>query len=244
MPTDFATALSASADLLVLADSSFPSGSHGHSTGLEYAIQSGSVTDAARLLEWGETTIRHALLPCDGRALVRAWMLTSTVGKADSFEVLRGLNEELAAFRPGMVQREGSAQVGRSFCRSCIDAWDARIFGSVDAEAFLSETRLNADFVQYPLAWGMVSSGLGIPLRESLLAYSVSAVRQMVQVAVRIMNCGQREALAIQAQLVRFLETEITDPVAELHKRIESAAFCYDSAGLGHESLQRRYFRT
>lgn len=223
--------------LLVLADSAFPSGSHGHSNGLEFAIQSGWVQDAVGLEQWGQTALLHSLLHCDGRALLRC------TRELDGEQLLQ-LNNQLAAMRPGALQRQASAQVGRSFLRSSLAAWGSVIGGNLVPDFLNQEMKHSIDFIQYPLAWGLVCSALEISAIEALKAFLVSAVRQMLQVAVRIMNIGQHEALAVQARLGNYIETLRIDCQIEAMARLESAAFRYDMAGLGHESLERRYFRS
>ena len=229
-------------NLLILADSAFPSGSHGHSSGLEFAIQQQWVGDAASLEQWGRTVLRFSLLPSDGRALIQTWFLLQA--SPDREAGIIGLNRDLAALRPGKLQREASAQVGRSFLRSSLDAWGDKIDGGL-ATGFLSNAmRQSADFIQYPLAWAIVCSGLAIPIADSLGAYLTASVRQMLQVAVRIMNIGQREALAVQSRLAKYIEALAVDITAEAQRPLASSAFRFDMAGLGHESLERRYFRS
>jgi len=230
------------AELMMLADSAFPSGAHGHSQGLEYAIQRGWVTDAYSLEAWGRDAIVFGIAICDGRALIQASQINprSTEGRAGLF----ALNAELSALRPGQLQRQAMAQMGRSFLRSARDAWPQKLADFLPPDFLNNQVGPASDFVQYPLAWALVCRALEINIQTAWLAYLIAATRQMVQVALRIMNFGQREALSVQAKLTSLIQGLPFNLERELGARLESAAFRLDMAGLGHGSLDRHYFRS
>ena len=70
-----ATGERALARLLLLADSAFPTGAFAHSWGLEWAVRSGWVTDAASLAAWIRDALRFGVAPLEGRAVARARQL-------------------------------------------------------------------------------------------------------------------------------------------------------------------------
>ena len=70
-----ATGERALARLLLLADSAFPTGAFAHSWGLEWAVRSGWVTDAAALAAWIRDALRFGVAPLEGRAVARARQL-------------------------------------------------------------------------------------------------------------------------------------------------------------------------
>ena len=70
-----ATGERALARLLLLADSAFPTGAFAHSWGLEWAVRSGWVTDAASLAAWIREALQFGVAPLEGRAVARARQL-------------------------------------------------------------------------------------------------------------------------------------------------------------------------
>ena len=70
-----ATGGQALARLLLLADSAFPTGAFAHSWGLEWAVRSGWVTDAASLAAWIREALQFGVAPLEGRAVARARQL-------------------------------------------------------------------------------------------------------------------------------------------------------------------------
>lgn len=212
-------------DVLNLSDPGFPTGAHGHSAGLEYAIQEGWVVDGPSLRAWCQRALVGSVMTLDLRAAIKAWYGNSWVE----------LNRELASFRTSRVQREASAQVGRSFLRSVAGCYGDRIGelpGSDDPDA-----------VQFSVAWGTVFRLLDLPVKSMAQTFLFGVLRQWTQVAVRIVPLGQKEAFAVQTDLLAALEVVSTGPeVARLP--LESGAFGLEIAGLGMENLQRKYFRS
>lgn len=212
-------------DVLNLSDAGFPTGAHGHSGGLEYAIQAGWVFDAATLAGWCQRSLETSVRTLDLRAAVKAWYGVPW----------QGLNGEVAAFRTSRVQREASAQVGRSFLRSVVSCYGERASGLPEAE--------DPDAVQFPVAWGLAFRALELPVEAMAQTLLFGVLRQWTQVAVRIVPLGQKEAFAVQTAVLSGLVAPPTGPEA-VALPLESGAFGLELAGLGMETLERKYFRS
>jgi urease accessory protein len=212
-------------DVLNLADAGFPTGAHGHSGGLEYAIQAGWVYDGATLDGWCRRSLDASVWTLDLRAAVKAWHGVPW----------RELNADLASFRTSRVQREASAQVGRSFLRSVASCYGDRAAPLPEAD--------DPDAVQFPVAWGAVFRLLGLPVEAMAQTLVFGVVRQWTQVAVRIVPLGQKEAFAVQTALLAGVPPPPTGPETVLLP-LESRAFGLELAGLGMETLERKYFRS
>lgn len=217
-------------DVLNLADGSFPTGAHGHSGGLEYAIQAGWVGDRASFAAWCRRALETAVFTLDLRAAVKAWHAGS---REDASAVWAELNADVAAFRTSRVQREASAQVGRSFLRSVVSC-----YGPLELPAVESP-----DDVQFPVAWGAAFHALSLPVRAMAEALVFGSVRQWTQVAMRIVPLGQRDAFAAQTEVlaeILALETEPEDALRPLASWVPGM----ELAALGMDNLERKYFRS
>lgn len=236
-------------NLLNLSDSGFPTGSFGHSGGLEYAIQAGWVTDGDSLADWARGVLAGSFLPLDVRAAAKAWS-----GSRLTAGEWQALNAEVAAFRSSQVQRRASAQVGRSFLRSVTAFYPGL---KVPCLAVQDAPAVPEDAVQFPLAWGSVCRALDIGLEAMAEALVFSALRQMTMVAIRVVPMGQNEAFSVQTHLLAELKPGhafggghagpgglTLDWAAEARKPLESFAPALDLAGLGMDNLTSKYFRS
>jgi len=212
-------------DVLNLSDAGFPTGAHGHSGGLEYAIQAGWVSDGSSFGAWCKKALLGSVVTLDLRAAVKAWYGVDW----------EDLNAELASFRTSRVQRESSAQVGRSFLRSVVGCYGDRAGDLPGAD--------DPNAVQFPVAWGTVFRALDLPVKSMAQTFLFGVLRQWTQVAVRIVPLGQKEAFAVQTNLLAGLELPPMGPEV-VDFPLESGAFGLELAGLGMENLQRKYFRS
>ena len=217
-------------DVLNLADGAFPTGAHGHSGGLEYAIQAGWVDDRVSFSAWCRRGLASAVFPLDVRAAVKAWHAGA---RPDAAARWAELSAEVAAFRTSRTQREASAQVGRSFLRSVASCYG--ILPLPEAE--------NADDTQFPVAWGAAFRVLDLPVEAMAETLVFGAVRQWTQVAMRIVPLGQRDAFAAQTAVLASLPVIETGPDEAL-RPLTNWSPGMELAGLGMDNLERKYFRS
>jgi len=216
------TAADPAFDVWNLSDAGFPTGAHGHSGGLEYAVQAGWVGDRSSFEAWCRRSL-GSLVTLDLRAALRAWY-------GGPWEEI---DDELASFRTSRVQREASAQVGRSFLRTAADCYPGGEFPEVTS----------SDQIQFPVAWGAVFRALGLPAADMARTLVFGAARQWTQVAVRIVPLGQKDAFPALTAVLHGLPALETGP-EEGAKPLESLALGMELAGLGMGNLERKYFRS
>lgn len=212
-------------DVLNLADAGFPTGAHGHSAGLEYAIQAGWVADRPTWESWAERAIRLSFIPLDLRASLKVWYGDPWVE----------VDAELASFRSSRVQREASAQVGRSFLRSVSQCYGNRV-----AALPLS---WEPGQIQFPIAWALAFRELGLSAEALAETLVFGCLRQWTQVAIRILPLGQKDAFAGLTALLERLPPLVTSQ-DEARRPLESLAPGLELAGLGMGNLERKYFRS
>ena len=238
-PLDEGTRDGVRARLLLLADSSFPTGAFAHSWGLEWAVRAGWVTDAASLLTWTRDALRFGVAPLAGRAVAHAVAVTDAESAARK---LVRLSDEVASFQPSREARAAGGQLGRSLLRTAADALPALR----DHPGSAAVTRASAgrdDRLQHPVAWGYVGGALGIDVDELVQVFLLGTVRQWSHVAMRTVPVGQSDAVAVVGALLEEV-TGLARRIARRPRPLASATPGWDAAVLGHGELQARYFRS
>jgi len=187
------------------------------------------VGDRSSFTAWARGALAGSFLPLDVRAAVRTWHLISTDPAA-----WKSVGAELASFRTSQVQREASAQVGRSFLRSATACYPDR------SDRF---PRAEGVEVQFPVVWAAVFRVLDLGVDDMAQTLVFGCLRQWVQVAVRIVPLGQSEAFPALTELLADLGPLATGP-DEAQRPLESLAPGLELAGLGMDRLERKYFRS
>ena len=218
--------------LLAWLSPAFPVGSFAYSHGIEWAFESGDVTDAKSTQAWIGDLIECGGPWSDAVLLAGAHRAAST----KEFESLRSLAEFAAALAPSKERRLETMAQGEAFMNTVSAAWPnkplEKIIGTIGKE------------VAYPVAVGVASAAYEIPLRATLESYLLAVVSNFVSAAVRLIPLGQTDGTRIVAAL--------TPRVREIAARAEKstlddvggAAIRSDIASMKHETQYTRLFRS
>jgi len=163
----------AATNLLLLADSRLPAGSHAHSGGLEAAVAAERVTDAATL----DAFLRGRLATAG--LVAAAFAAAATRSTVD-------LDEEFDARTPSPVLREVSRRQGRALLRAGRAMWT------------LPATRPDP---HHPVALGIVAAAAGLTPLDAALAAAYAAVTGPAGAAVRLLGLDPYEVQALLAAL-------------------------------------------
>src|SRR5205823_2988072 len=160
--------------LLTWLSPSFPVGGFSYSSGIEWAVEAGDITEAASLRAWLASMLADGPGFCDGVFLAQ-------VHRAAEFGNDAGLRDivELAAAFVGSRERqlETSAQ-GRAFIEIARSAW------SCDGlEAIISRCE---GTIVYPVAVGLVSAAHAIPLAPTPQAFLHALTSNWISAATRL----------------------------------------------------------
>ena len=98
---------------------SFPVGAFSYSSGLEWAVEAGDVTDAATLQRWLRTVIAHGNGFCDGVFFVHAYRAVASGDEA----LLHEVAELAAAFAPSKERQLETTAQGHAFLQTARAAW-------------------------------------------------------------------------------------------------------------------------
>jgi urease accessory protein len=206
-------------DLMQITDRSFPTGAYVHSGGLEWLLGQPTLLDleGALRLRLHQQLARFELV----------FLLAAYEQPPDM------LDPRMQAMILPREAREASSLIGRSLLRQAAGLFDA---------PSISAFREHAPFAHHPVAFGVVSHGLGVEPQTAASAYAFQALRGQVSVAQRVARLGQSEA----QRLLHSLKPEVLDAVsvAESLTIEEVAPFMpiLDIAAMAHERSAVRLF--
>jgi urease accessory protein len=209
----------------------FPVGAFSYSSGIEWAVEAGDVTDAASLRDWLAAMLSEGSGFCDAVFLAQAHRAASAQDEAG----LREIAELAAAFVPSRERQLETSTQGRAFIEIARSAWACDgLDGMVAA----------CGGMVYPVAVGVVSAGHAVPLEPAMHAFLHAVVSNWISAGARLVPLGQTDSQRILARLEadvaatakRALEASLDD--------LGSATFRADLASLRHETQYTRLFRS
>jgi urease accessory protein len=210
----------------------FPVGGFSYSSGIEWAVEAGDITDAASLKDWLAAVLTDGSGFCDGVFLAQAHRAVA----ADDDRALREIAELAAAFVPSRERQLETTTQGRAFVEIARAAWDCD--GLAHAIA-----RCDGAIV-YPVAVGIVSAAHSIPLEPALHAFLHALVSNWISASARLIPLGQTDSQRVLAALEQTVAETAKRTIAATLDDLGSATFRADLAGLRHETQYTRLFRS
>jgi urease accessory protein len=215
---------SAPADILSLTQwlsPAFPVSAYAYSHGLEAAIASGAVRDAADVEAWIATVLEA------GSGRTDAILLAAGVEASADLDELSDIARALAG---------------------CAERWEET---RAQGAAFAATRRaMGADQPDrpYPLAVAEAARALALPRETVVALYLQAFAGALVSVAVRFVPLGQAEGQRLLARLQPRAEAVAREAVAippeDVVDALGGAAFGADLAAMEHETQEVRLFRT
>ncbi len=210
----------------------FPVGAFSYSSGIEWAVDAGDITDAASLHEWLAAMLADGSGFCDGVFVAQ----THRAASSHDDGALREIAELAAAFVTSRERQLETSTQGRAFVDIARAAWahdgmDALIAACGGA-------------IVYPVAVGLVSAAHQIPLAPTMHAFLHALVANWISAGARLIPLGQTDSQRVLALLEpivvatgqRALDASLDD--------LGSATFRADLAGMRHETQYTRLFRS
>jgi urease accessory protein len=200
---------------------SFPVSAYAYSHGLEAAISTGAVCDAADVEAWIATVLQA------GSGRTDAILLAAALEASTDLDALSDIARALA----GSAERwEETRAQGAAFAAT------RRAMGADQPDR------------PYPLAVAEAARALALP-RETVVALHLQAFAgALVSVAVRFVPLGQAEGQRLLARLQPRAEAVAREAVAvapeDVIDALGGAAFGADLAAMEHETQEVRLFRT
>lgn len=145
--------------LLTWLSPSFPVGAFAYSSGIEWAVEAGDITDAASLRDWLAAMLSDGSGFCDAVFLAQSFRAAAEQDCAG----LKEIAELAAAFVPSRERQLETTTQGRAFIEIARAAWNS---SGLDAMVAACDGP-----IVYPVAVGIVSAAHGIRLAPSLHAF-------------------------------------------------------------------------
>ncbi|HWK94436.1 MAG TPA: urease accessory protein UreF [Pseudolabrys sp.] len=209
----------------------FPVGAFSYSSGIEWAVETGDIADAATLQDWLSVMLADGGGFCDAILFVHAHR--AVLGLDD--KALHDIAELAAAFAPSKERHLETTAQGNAFIEAA-RAWPC------DAHEKLKSVWSGP--VAYPVAVAVTAAGHGIALDLALPAYLHALTANWVSAGVRLIPLGQTQGLHVLAALEpAIIATAQRALVASLDD-LGSSAFRADVASALHETQYTRLFRS
>jgi urease accessory protein len=210
----------------------FPVGSFSYSSGIEWAVEAGDITNRVTLQNWLTAMLLQGAGFCDGVFVCHAYRATEASDKAELDHIL----ELASAFTPSKERHLETTTQGRAFVEIARSAW------ACDALAMLPEDR--AALIAYPVAVGVLAAGHYISLKSALHAFLHAVVSNWISAGGRLIPLGQTDC---QHTLAALEDTISLAAEKSLHAKLDdlgSATFRADIASMRHEAQYTRLFRS
>jgi urease accessory protein len=211
---------------------SFPVGGFSYSSGIEWAVEAGDITDALSLNDWLATMLTDGNGCCDGVFLAQAHRAT----EADDEGALREVAELAAAFVPSRERQLETSAQGRAFIEAARAAWTCDALERAVAQCDSA--------IVYPVAVGLVSAAHDIPLAPTLHAFLHALASNWISAGSRLIPLGQTDSQRVLAALEPIVAATATRAMSATLDDLGSATFRADLASLRHETQYTRLFRS
>ena len=222
----------ASLPLLVWLSPSFPVGAFAFSHGLEWAVEAGDIHDAETARLWLSDLLQHGSGYSDCCTVALAWQAATDHDP----ERLRALAELTYAMQPTSERRLEATMQGQAFMLAALSAWSRPALETLKPAL--------ADGVTYPVALGLVAASHEIPLEQTVSAFALSFVSNLVSALVRLGPLGQTGGQRVIAALLPLIETVSREATRATLADLGSCAFRSDIASMRHETQYTRLFRS
>lgn len=218
--------------LLAWFSPSYPIGAFSYSHGIEFAVESGRVTDLATLSAWIGHVLRH------GAGWVDAVLLKEAHVAAHDLARLDELADLAAAWRGTAEMALESCQQGGSYLSVTRTAWgDCPM---LDAFAALRSDRP----VPLCIAVGVAAADHGLAVEAVLAAYLHAFAANLVSAAVRLIPLGQTDGQRALSNLMPVVDSIVPCALACALDDCGTASPMVDLTSMMHETQYTRLFRS
>lgn len=214
----------------------YPVGAYAYSHGLEWAVETGSVTDRGTLRMWLDDNLKYGTGWNDAIFIVEIFRRVTVVGQSACIKPLVELAALAAGLCPSGELRQESLQQGAAFIAVTRKAWPEPLFDAA-TEAFGDDT-------PYPICFGLAAAAHGCPLPVALQGYLFAVASNWISAAVRLNVVGQTGAQEMAAECAAMIEVLVEDSLNAGLDDIGGCAFLTDIASFCHEGQYSRLFRS
>ena len=210
----------------------YPVGAYSYSSGLEWAVEVGDVTDAGSLELWIDAVLGHGSGFCDAVLFVHACRSVADPGDG----ALRVVAELAAALTPSRERHLETTAQGAAFIETTRAVWPCAALNRLVA--------VWPGPVAYPVAVGVAAAGHGIAVAPALHAFLHAVTANLVSAGVRLVPLGQTDGQRVLAALEMAVRSTAERAFTCSLDDIGSATIRADIASMLHETQYTRLFRS
>ena len=218
--------------LLAWLSPAYPVGAFAYSSGIEWAVDAGDISDATTLQNWIEALLRDGPGFCDSVMFVHAYRAID----ADDRAGLRDVAELAAALVSSKERQLETVTQGNAFVDATQKTWPCAALETLKA-VWDGPTA-------YPVGVAVSARGHAVPLEAALAGFIQTLVANWVSAGVRLIPLGHTDGLRV----VAALESQVAETAARARATslddTGSAVFRADLAGMRHETQYTRLFRS
>jgi urease accessory protein len=214
--------------LLAWLSPAFPTGGFAWSHAIEWAVESGDITNSETLRAWLETLLTH------GSARTDAIILRHAHRAADNLDALVDLTELALATAPARERHAETTGQGNAF-RLAAAPWHP---------AILTALHDRIGDIPYPIAVGAMAGANQIGEDLTCAAYLQTFAANLRSSAVRLVPLGQSAGLATLAALEPTIAAVSLEIRTATLDHLGGTAFRSDLAAMRHETQYTRLFRS
>jgi urease accessory protein len=215
-------------------DSFFPSGGYAFSSGLEAAVQGGTVKDSDQLGRYVEDLLRGGM----SRREVLAAKLANRAGSDGDIQAAIGVDRELEATKLGRESRLASRQMGRQILKVAAD----QLQDKPVVEAYREAVEADRAPGHLAVSFGLTLGVCGWNAQETAAAFLYQTAVGFVSAAMRLTPLGQRGGQRVLGEWLPLID-RISREVDE-KMRVSSWSPIQDIYAMRHGRLEWRLFRS
>lgn len=208
----------------------YPVGAFSYSSGIEWAVESGDITNAETLASWLTAMLEQGAGFCDGVLFAHSHRA------AGDDKALRDVAELAAALTPSRERHLETTSQGRAFVEVTRAAWPCDTLDHL--------LKIWDGPIAYPVAVGVACAGHGIPAAPALHLFLQAIAANWVSAGVRLIPLGQTDSQRVMGALESIITVTAQRALAASLDDIGSATFRADLASFHHETQYTRLFRS
>jgi urease accessory protein len=210
----------------------FPVGAFSYSSGIEWAVEAGDITDAATLQDWLSSLLADGAGFCDGVFLAQAHRAAAHADDG----LLREVAELAAAFVASRERHLETTSQGRAFIEIARTAWNC--------EGLEHLVDVCGGVIAYPVAVGIVSAAHGIPLPATMHGFLHAVTSNWISAGARLVPLGQTDSQRVLSALEPVVVAAGRRALQAALDDAGGATFRADLASMRHETQYTRLFRS
>lgn len=220
--------------LLAWLSPSFPIGGFSYSHGLEWAVEDGTITDAATLRAWMEGVLTHGAGRTDGILIAHAYRAAAD----NDLDNLTEVAELAIAFQPTRERHLEATAQGTAFLAAVRAAWPASGLDDLAARVTID------GIAAFPVAFAAACAAHHVDLDAAVPAYLQAFAANLVSAGLRAVPLGQTDGQRTLAALLPVIAATAREALTAPLDDLGGAALRADIASMRHETQYTRLFRS